>query len=201
MSRSVASLATVLALLAILLAAPAAHAEAGLWDGTPGVQHLHFKTAPIVVKPGQNSINNVLVKPSQKPKVDGFIVRARPDLTYLDGKVPPVDVIHLHHGVWLNASGKSPASPFGDIQPIFFGGEEKTVFRIPRGYGYAYKASDAWVLNEMIHNNTPNRTKVRLVWDIDFIPASSALAAGVTPVVPLWLDVRRGWGYPVFNVA
>jgi hypothetical protein len=27
-----------------------------------------------------------------------------PDLTYLNGTVPRVDVIHLHHGVWLNMS-------------------------------------------------------------------------------------------------
>jgi plastocyanin len=198
MSRLAAACAALLSLL--VLAAPAS-AEQGLWDGTKGVQHLHFQTGAILVKPGQNSINNVLVSPAQKPKVDGYIVRARPDLTYLDGTVPPVDVIHLHHGVWLNASGTSPASPAGQVQPIFFGGEEKTVFRIPKGYGYAYKKTDAWILNEMIHNNTPNATKVRLVWDLDFIPKSSPLAKTVTPVIPFWMDVRRGWGYPVFDVA
>jgi plastocyanin len=199
MSRIFAACA-VLLLSLLALAAPAS-AEQGLWDGTKGVQHLHFETDTILVKPGQNSINNVLVKPSQKPKVDGYIVRARPDLTYVDGTVPPVDVIHLHHGVWLNASASSPASPAGAIQPIFFGGEEKTVFRIPKGYGYAYKKSDVWVLNEMIHNNTPNATKVRLVWDLDFIPKSAPVAKSVTPVIPFWMDVRRGWGYPVFDVA
>jgi plastocyanin len=188
-------------LFALLVLAAPASAEDGLWDGVPGVQHLHFQTGPIKVKPGQNSIDNVIVPPDQKPNVDGFIVRARPDLVYLDGTVPPVDVIHLHHGVWINLSGKSPASPILDVQPVFFGGEEKTIFRIPRGYGYPYKASDTWLLNEMIHNNTPNATKVRLVWDLDFIPAGSALAETVKPVVPFWMDVRRGWGYPVFDVA
>jgi plastocyanin len=196
--------AVCLALLCLLLAgatpAVAAKGEPGLWSGA-GVQHLRFQTAPITVRPGQNTINNVLVPLSQRPKVDGFIVRARPDLVYLDGTVPPVDVIHLHHGVWLNASGQSPASPAGSVQPIFFGGEEKTVFRIPRGYGYAYKKSDTWILNEMIHNNTPNQTKVRLVWELDFIPATAAIAKTVTAVTPLWMDVRRGWGYPVFDVA
>jgi plastocyanin len=196
-------LAVLIALLGVpaLTSASAHAAEAGTWDDVPGVQHLHFATKPIQVKPGQNSIDNVFVPASQKPKEDGYIVRARPDLTYLDGTVPPVDVIHLHHGVWLNASGTSPASPLGNIQPIFFGGEEKTVFRIPRGYGYAYKKSDRWILNEMIHNNTPNGAKVRLTWDLDFIPASSALAKSVTPVLPFWMDVRRGWAYPVFDVA
>ena len=54
----------------------------------------------------------------------------------MDGTVPPVDVLHLHHGVWLNISRSAPGSPFPGIEPIFFGGEEKTVFQIPRGYGY-----------------------------------------------------------------
>src|SRR4051795_3465830 len=140
MSRILAPAAALLALL--VLAAPAsavprtpapppprlplpvpaapASAERGLWDGTKGVQHLHFQTGTIVVKPGQNSIDNVIIPAAQKPKVDGYIVRARPDLTFLDGTVPPVDVIHLHHGVWLNASGTSPSSPLGSVQPIFF---------------------------------------------------------------------------------
>src|SRR3954464_14803806 len=133
MSRALTVAAVLLSLL--VLAAPAA-AERGLWDGTKGVKHLHFKTGPILVKPGQNSINNVIVPAAQRPNVDGYIVRARPDLTYLNGKVPAVDVIHLHHGVWLNASGSSPAAPIGSVQPIFFGGEEKTGFRIPNGDGY-----------------------------------------------------------------
>src|SRR6195952_1963150 len=198
MSRLLAACAALLTLL--VLAAPAA-AEQGLWDGTKGVQHLHFQTGTILVKPGQNTINNVFVPPSQKPKVDGYIVRARPDLTYLDGTIPAVDVIHLHHGVWLNTSASSPASPVGSVQPIFFGGEEKTVFRIPKGYGYAYKKTDKGILNEMIHNNTPNATKVRLVWDLDFIPRTAPVAKTVKPVIPFWMDVRRGWGYPVFDVA
>src|SRR3954462_13066757 len=53
----------------------------------------------------------------------------------------------------------------------------------------------------MIHNNTPNRTRVKLVWDLDFIAASKPLAKKVKPVLPMWMDVRRGWGYPVFDVV
>src|SRR4051794_1100352 len=154
------------------------------------VQHLRFETAPIAVKPGQNTIDNLFLPDSLKPKVDGFIVRARPDLIDMHGDVPPVDVIHLHHGVWLNASKRdAPAAPLFGLEPIFFGGEEKTVFRIPDGYGYSYPRRDTWVLNLMIHNNTPNPTKVRVVWDLDFIPASSPAAKGVKPVVPVWMDV------------
>jgi len=43
-----------------------------------------------------------------------------------------------------------PDSWQGVAEMVEVGGEEKTVFQIPRGYGYAYKASDTWLLNQMI---------------------------------------------------
>src|SRR5262245_15448346 len=159
------------------------------WSNEAGIQHLHFRTAPIMVLPGQNSVQMVRIPQNEKPSVDGYIVRMRPDLQYLDGKVPPVNVIHLHHAVWSDGRGT----------PFFFGGEEKTVFHIPRGYGYPYKTSDRWGLDQMIHNQLPVPTRVRIVWDIDFIPASTRLARTVKPVIPVWLDVRGGENYPVFN--
>jgi plastocyanin len=159
------------------------------WSNEAGIQHLHFQTAPIKVLPGQNSIKMVAIPQNEKPAVDGYIVRMRPDLQYLNGKVPPVNVIHLHHGVWID----------GTRGPFFFGGEEKTVFHIPRGYGYPYKATDRWRLDQMIHNQLPLATRVRLVWDVDFIPASAPLARSVKPVIPVWMDVRGGESYPVFN--
>ncbi len=70
----------------------------------------------------------------QKPKVDGWITRIRPDLTYLNGKVPRVDVIHLHHGVWLNMSKQDVTVP-GLPERFFAAGEEKTVMTFPKGYG------------------------------------------------------------------
>jgi plastocyanin len=159
------------------------------WSNDKGIQHLHFQTAPINILPGQNSVKMVAVPQNEKPAVDGYIVRMRPDLQYLNGKVPPVNVIHLHHGVWLDSKKG----------PFFFGGEEKTVFHIPRGYGYPYKASDSWRLDEMIHNLLPAPARVRLVWNVDFIPASTSLARSVKPVIPVWMDVRNGESYPVFN--
>jgi hypothetical protein len=106
------------------------------WSNEAGIQHLRFRTAPIRVLPGQNSVQLVAIPQNEKPAVDGYIVRMRPDLQYLDGKVPPVNVIHLHHAVWIDSTRG----------PFFFGGEEKTVFHIPRGYGYPYKTSDRWTL-------------------------------------------------------
>ena len=77
-----------------------------------GAQRLTYRVGPFNVIPGQNDIGYQGM--DQKPKVDGWITRIRPDLIYPNGKVPRVDVIHLHHGVWLNMSEQdvtSRASP------------------------------------------------------------------------------------------
>jgi plastocyanin len=131
--------------------------------------------------------------------VDGWITRIRPDLTYANGRVPGVGVIHLHHGVWLNLS-RSDATWPGLPERFFAAGEEKTIMRQPRGYGYEYRASDVWLLNHMIHNLTPVPTEVYLVYEIDFIPKSSPAARGIAPVRPIWMDVENKSAYPVFDV-
>ena len=68
-----------------------------------GAERLHFKVGPFTVEPGQNNIANRGAA-AQQPPVDGWIVGIRPNLEYANGKTPGVDVIHLHHAVWLNMS-------------------------------------------------------------------------------------------------
>ena len=53
----------------------------------PGVQHLHFKYGPIKIQPGQNNID-YRGGEVPKPKVDGWIVGIRPNLSRADGKIP-----------------------------------------------------------------------------------------------------------------
>ena len=76
-----------------------------------GVQHLQYKYGPVPIQAGQN---NIEMGKGQvpKPKVDGWITRMQPNLELMDGTIPPVDVIHLHHAVWYNAShpGVAPAA-------------------------------------------------------------------------------------------
>src|SRR3954468_20158123 len=66
-------------------------------------QKLHFAYGPIHVQAGQNIIQfsggNV-----PKPKVDGWIVGITPNLILPDNTVPAVDVLHLHHAVWISQS-------------------------------------------------------------------------------------------------
>jgi plastocyanin len=153
----------------------------------PQTQHLHFSYGPIPITPGQNNIEASINK--NKPSVPGYITRFKPNLVYTGThKVPRVDVIHLHHGVWLI-----------NFYPTFAAGEEKTIFQLPRGYGYHYDPSDRWIMNYMIHNLTPKPTQVSITYDIDFVPDTAPAAKTLTPARPLWMDVSGLRAYPVFD--
>ncbi len=165
--------------------------------GANGAQRLTYRIGPFNVIPGQNEISNEIIR--QKPQVDGWITRIRPDLVYTSGRVPGVDVIHLHHGVWANLSRPNATTP-GLPELFVAAGEEKTIMSFPKGYGYQYRASDTWLLNHMIHNLTPVPTQVYMVYEIDFIPRTSPRARGIRPVTPIWMDVQKGSAYPVFDV-
>ncbi len=162
-----------LVLALFLLLAPAAQAET-----------LKYRFGPIKVSPGQNTIEfqgNEL-----KPQVDGYITSFKPNLTYEDGSVPRVDVIHLHHGVWLS-----------NLAPLFAAGEEKTTVSTPPGYGWRYRTSDQWVMNHMIHNLTPTPAEVYIDYELEFVPEGTA---PVQEVRTVWMDVMGLQLYPVFDV-
>jgi plastocyanin len=188
-----------LALIAVLTAAPAgaaslpgAHVSATRTVPSatyPGLQHLHYEFGPVKIHPGQNTIDIALN--DLKPQVPGYITRFKPDLVYAKSrKTPRVDVIHLHHGVWLIKG-----------QPTFAAGEEKTIGNFPQGYGLHHDPSDQWLMNHMIHNLTPDATSVLITYDIEFVPDTDPAAAGIVPVHPLWMDVAGVKPYPVFDAV
>ena len=131
--------------------------------------------------------------------VDGYIVGIAPNLRLADGTIPGVDVIHLHHGVWLNASARDATAP-GLPERFFAAGEEKTTMVLPAGYGYAYHPTDNWVVNYMIHNLYPIEQQVWITYDVDFIPGTDPVAATMQRARPIWTDVQNGSVYPVFDV-
>lgn len=161
-----------------------------------GTQHLKFKFGPIDVKPGQNFIEYSGGQ-VPKPPVDGYILRLAPNIERLDGSVPPVDVIHLHHGVWVNLSAKDATSALPER--FFAAGEEKTASELPPGYGYRYKATDRWLINYMIHNLTPAADKIFITYQLDFLPATAPAAKDLRAARPVWMDVQNGSTYPVFD--
>src|SRR4029453_2451265 len=103
--RAGCALIATLALLAVAapsaLAAPEGKAVA-VTSLANGAQRIKYKIRPFNIVPGQNDIGYALI--SERPQVDGYFTRIKPNLTYVDGRVPGVDVIHLHHGVWVNFS-------------------------------------------------------------------------------------------------
>jgi hypothetical protein len=173
------------------------------------MEHLHFNAGPYSVHPGANLIL-VDYKHVPKPSQDGYMVRFVPNLRYAlpngkcCGKIPMVSIIHLHHGVWLSSGGpgqgEGEGNSYGGLYPFMATGEEKTIYTWPHGYGYPVSASDRWILNYMIHNLTSKPAKVYIDYTIDFVPLSDPASAGITPVHPIWMDVKDHEIYPVFNV-
>jgi hypothetical protein len=166
--------------------------DAPNYERYPGhCRRMRFTYGPIAVKPGQN---DVLIGPVtiEKPNMDGYITRFKPNLVRADGTVPPVEQVHLHHGTWL-------AEPEYGSGPFFAAGEEKTVGPWPRGYGMPIKQSDTWLLLYMVHSAVSQPMETYITYEIDFVPQADADEIGLKPAVPVWLDVRPS-GYPVFNV-
>jgi plastocyanin len=158
-----------------------------------GAQRLHFEVGPLPIRPGQNSI--AFSRRVPEPTADGWIVGMTTNLHLADGTVPPVDVIHLHHGVWLNLSAPNLLD-----SRFFAAGEEKTAMALPTGYGYPFKATDKWLLTYMLHNTLSKPNQVWLTYDIDFIPAATPASSNMQAARPIWMDVRNPSGYPVFDV-
>jgi plastocyanin len=194
------------ALAALLVISPAA--RAGVDTGCPpiadkpgAIPHVNYtgtvqKTycyGPITITPGQNIIQ---LRPAIDgvanklwPQQDGYITRFDPEFIYADGTVPPVDVLHLHHAVWL-VNGT----------PQFAAGEEKTIQQLPTGFGWPSHPGDSWLLNDMLHNLLRDPAQVYLVWRVDFVPSTSPAAASIKPVHTKWLDVAGNPSlYPVFD--
>jgi plastocyanin len=193
-------------LLALLVIAPAAKAGvngqcpaiADKPDAVPhadydGVQHLTYCFGPINIRPGQNVIR---LRPAVDgfgnklwPQQDGYITRFDPEFIYADGRVPRVDVLHLHHAVWLVNNG-----------PQFAVGEEKTIQQLPQGFGWPSHPGDSWVLNDMLHDLVAQPAQVYVVWRVDFVPTTSADYGSIKPVHTKWLDVAGNPSlYPVFD--
>jgi len=168
------------------------------------VLNLHYESEVIHLTPGQNIIDTDNLPVSiggvpMRPAIPGWITGITPNLVYTDGTVPPVEIIHLHHAVWLNVSRGDWTSP-GIPERFFATGEEKTAMSLPAPFGYRYDPNDVWALNHMLHVLDDQSHDVRLTWDLTFVPASTA-GTRIKEAFPLWMDVQNGSSYPVFDVA
>lgn len=159
-----------------------------------GMEQLTYCVGPVEVEPGQNIIR--LNGTNLFPDVPGYITRFDPELVYADGSVPRVDVLHLHHAVWIVDPQPGPGGP--PAGPQFATGEEKTIVQAPEGFGWRTEPDDAWLLNDMLHDLVNAPAEVYIVWRIDFVPEDAPGAASIREVRTEWMDVVGGI-YPVFD--
>jgi plastocyanin len=158
-----------------------------------GVKHMTFCSLAHV-NPGQNIIR--LHGTDLFPHRPGYITRFDPELVYADGKVPRVDVLHLHHAVWI-VNGN----------PQFGAGEEKTIAQAPRGFGWRSLPRDSWTLIDMLHDLVGQPADVYIVWRLDFVPDAAPAADKIRPMHSQWMSVAgpqpsvgiSGGFYPVFD--
>ena len=73
----------------------------------PTCRRVRFAYGPVTVEPGANQ--QLYAGDIGKPLYDGYVTRLTANLYRTDGTIPPVDVVHLHHGAWLS----SPLTQYG----------------------------------------------------------------------------------------
>ena len=162
-----------------------------------GAKRIKYRIGPFNVVPGQNSIGF-----RRSPRS-----RRSTATSPASGRTSPTSTAAFRASTSsTSTTGCGSTVPARDAtrpflpERFFAAGEEKTHMRLPKGYGYPVKASDALLLNHMIHNLTPVPTQVYMVYEVDFVPRGSRAARGIRPVRPIWMDVQNGSVYPVFNV-
>ncbi len=150
------------------------------------------KTCPNANKvsgPGDTSIFN------SGSDAEGYITRFKPSMVEIkpSGKLvtPSVWDLHLHHVVWLAPGGG----------PTFAAGEEKTIPKLPQGYGIKVDGNANWGINQMIHNLTASENRqVYITWEIDWVPETEPARTDIEPAEIRWMDVAGAPQiYPVFD--
>ncbi len=173
-----------IAVAATALAAPAlAHAE----------QRTLTFTTPAISVAGYGVAQQPMF--AESPSVDGYVVGMEAEVVDAAGRVQGRDKVMLHHIVFAKL-GVPDYTCGGFTERFFAEGEERLALSLPRGYGYANKATDRWGLLYMLMNHKPQRLNGFIRYTVRYVTGEA-----LTPVKPIWLDVRNCSGAdPVFDV-
>jgi plastocyanin len=173
--------------LASLAAALAVPALAGAEERV-----LTFTTGPISVEGYGVAQQPVL---AESPKVDGYVVGMDAEVVDAAGRVQGRDKVMLHHIVFAKI-GVPDFTCGGAAERFFAEGEERLALTLPAGYGYPNTARDRWGLLYMLMNHKPQRLHGYIRYRVRYVTGEA-----LTPVKPIWLDVRNCTGPdPVFDV-
>jgi plastocyanin len=133
---------------------------------------------------------------AESPSVDGYVVGMEAEVVDAAGRVQGRDKVMLHHIVFAKI-GVPDYTCGGFTERFFAEGEERLALSLPRGYGYANKGTDRWGLLFMLMNHKPQRLNGFIRYTVRYVTGEA-----LTPVKPVWLDVRNCSGGidPVFDV-
>ena len=132
---------------------------------------------------------------AESPSVDGYVVGMEAEVVDAAGRVQGRDKVMLHHIVFAKL-GVPDYTCGGFTERFFAEGEERLALSLPRGYGYANKGTDRWGLLYMLMNHKPQRLNGFIRYTVRYVTGEA-----LTPVKPVWLDVRNCTGAdPVFDV-
>jgi hypothetical protein len=174
----------------------------------PGLAHAGEQTlvlrspTPIAIGP-YGVVQGEELIPS--PATDGYVTGLSATLVDATGAEVPISHIMLHHIVFAkvgvpDATCKTFTDLDGNTLPAFAQrfyaeGEERTTIDIPRGYGYPNRATDRWGMTYMLMNHRNVGETVYVRYTVRYVTGEQ-----LTPVRPIWLDVRNCDADPIFNV-
>lgn len=178
--------ALVLALSALAVSPPAAHA-----DETRTVLYGPFTIPPGTdADPGTFSTLKFAVR---RPCVDCYITSFTPDLVDGAGNRLTLaqDDVMLHHAVWTSQF-RSDATCSGTLlglagQRFFATGNERSVVQMPSGFGYRVRWYDSWNMLVDLMNHGPDAKSVYVKVTYTIRPSWSS----TTGVRPVWLDIDQ----------
>lgn len=181
-----------MARIARFLIAGAAAALAAPALGHAAERTLTFTTGPIAVE--AYAVAQAPM-PADSPKLDGYVVGMSAEVVDAAGRVQGRDQVMLHHIVFAKV-GVPDYTCGGAAERFFAEGEERLELSLPKGYGYPNKATDRWGLLYMLMNHKPKTLKGYIRYTVRYVTGER-----LTPVKPVWLDVRNCSGPdPVFDV-
>jgi plastocyanin len=184
----------------LLLAAVFALAAPG--GALAAEQTLTFRSAPIKVGPYEVAQG---IQGVESPKVDGYVVGMGADVVDAAGNVVPNSDVMLHHVVFAKvlvpdytcATFRDYGGNLSSIpaERFYAEGEEHMQLSLPTGYGYPNAAQNVWGLLYMLMNHHNRADTVYVRYTVRYVTGEP-----LTPVRPIWLDVRNCRADPVFNV-
>ena len=154
-----------------------------------GVHSKAIDYGPFDVPPGgmQTTRNDVA-----RPCSNCYMVAMIPDLVYANGRIANFETqAMLHHVVLFNTAATDATCPdtgVGNLgQRFFAAGNERTIFTLPRGYGYHVSQGDRWRLLTHLMNMAGHDQSYYIRVTFFYVRAP----AKIDPVTPVWLDIAN----------